>query len=99
MGMAQVRIINPAAACELAADLFIKGNMEFSCCAIHSIWRLKLCVFEEWETVFDAHRELHKGKEWWNVGCFKKPELYKVKHAALLETARQLKEINEIRYG
>jgi len=93
MGMAQVHILNPAAACELAADLFVKGSMEFSCCAIHSIWGLKLCVFKEWEVAFDTHRELHKGKPWWGEGCFKTPELYKIKHEALLETARHLKEI------
>ena len=94
MGMAEVRVSDPAALLESAAENFVKLNMSFTCNAISTTWHLGQWREIEWHIAREAHRKLHLGKEWWNQGLAwkdSKKSWKEDKRNALLETATYLR--------
>lgn len=97
MGMAEVRVDDPAGLLEVAAENFVTMNMNFTCCAISTTWTLGGWRDREWCIANDTHKKLHNKKEWWNMGLEwpdSKPSWREDKRKALLETAAYLRSEN-----
>lgn len=92
MGMAAVRIENPAGYCFRAAEVFKTYRMNYSCLALQSaihIGEINFWRTSELVMALNMHVKLHEGKVWWNKKEFT-AENQEARLSALLETAQAL---------